>query len=481
MRVLLDTNILIGREDPKLPPQDLTDLLRLLNENNVVLMVHPASIGELERDPNLDRRQLIRAKAAAYPQLEQARTPSEDFIAALGGTRSPNDVVDAALLYSVKSNAVSLLLTEDREILHRASRVGIRERTLTIRAGLEFFSVLFARAIPSAPLTLKQTPLHSLDHEDHFFDSIKLDYPRFESWFQRVAQEGRQCVWLATENGRIAAILIYKDENEPLLGQPAKRRLKICTLKVGDTLSRQRVSELLLSWAFRYGHQNGFAETYVTIYPRYETQIGILEGLGFSDIGPKAEERVLLKALRYENGAQLPSPDQFFKTYFPTFRDNAKVRKFLIPVQPTWHTRLFPDYHPHRAQRVFEDYVGAAPAGNAIRKAYLCHSRITKIRPGDIVLFYRSKDVRLVTHLGLVERAVVCQTLDQVIQTSGNRTVLPMRELEALCQKPVLLILFWSVGPACSSRPQGSSVKGVAPVPQSIVELDEEGYRKLCR
>src|SRR2546425_11052501 len=184
MRVLLDTNILIGREDPKLPPQGLTDLLRLLNENNVVLLVHPASIGELEKDANLERRKLIRAKATSYPQLDQTRTPPEDFIAALGGAKNPNDVVDAVLLYSVKSNAVSLLLTEDREILHRASRVGIRDRTLTIRAGLEFFSVLFARAIPSAPLTVKHAPLHALDLDDHFFDSIKQDYPRFESWFQ---------------------------------------------------------------------------------------------------------------------------------------------------------------------------------------------------------------------------------------------------------------------------------------------------------
>jgi len=480
MRVLLDTNILIGREDPKLPPQDLTDLLRLLNQNNVVLLVHPASIRELERDSNIERRELVLAKTRSYAQLEQTRTPSEDFITAVGGANRPNDVVDAILLYSVKSNAVSFLLTEDRELLHRASRAGIQDRTLTIRGGLEYFSGLFARAIPFAPPTLKHSPVHALDSDDPFFDSIKEDYPGFEAWFRRIAQEGRQCVWLPAENDGIGAILVYKDEIEPLVGRPARRRLKICTLKVGDTLSRQRVSELLLSWAFQYGYQNGFSETYLTIYPRYEVQIGILETLGFSDIGSKAEERVLLKELRCENGSQHRPPDQFFKTYFPTFRQDAEVRKFLIPIQPTWHTRLFPDYHAHRVQRVFEDYIGAAPAGNAIRKAYLCHSRITKIRPGDIVLFYRSKDARLVTHLGLVEKAVVCRTLDQVIQTIGNRTVLPIRELEILSRKRVLAILFWSVGPACPSRPEGSPVKGVVPVPQSIIELDERGYQTLC-
>src|SRR5438128_11372254 len=145
MRVLLDTNILIGREDPALPPQGLTDLLRLLNENNVVLLVHAASVRELERDPNVERRNSVRAKARSYAPLEVTRPPPEDFTSALGGASRPNDVVDTVLLFAVKSNAVSFLLTEDREILHRASRVGIRDRTLNIRAALEYFSVLFAR------------------------------------------------------------------------------------------------------------------------------------------------------------------------------------------------------------------------------------------------------------------------------------------------------------------------------------------------
>lgn len=479
MRVLLDTNILIGREDPKLPPEGLPDLLRLLNQNGVVLLVHPASLKELEGDPDLERRQLILAKTRSYAQLEQPPTPSHRFVMAVGGSGSPNDLVDAMMLYSLKSDAVSFLLTEDRELLHRAARVAIQDRALTIQGGLDYFSGLFAREIPSSPLTLKLSAVHALDVDDPFFDSIKRDYTEFEAWFRRIAREGRQCIWLPAQDNRIGALLIYKDETEALIDRPAKRRLKICTLKVGDSLSRQRVSELLLSWAFQYGNQNGFSETYLTIYPRFGSQIAILETLGFSDIGAQAEERVLLKKLTYENGKP-PAADQFFKTYFPAFRQDAQVRKFLIPVQPTWHTRLFPDYYTHRVQRVFEDFSGAAPAGNAIRKAYLSHSRITRIRPGDIVLFYRSQDVRLVTHLGLVEQAAVCGTLEQVIQTAGNRTVLPIRELESLCQGPVLVILFWSAGPACRSRPRGSAITGVVPVPQSIVELDDQEYRRLC-
>ncbi len=180
MRVLLHTNILISREDPDLPPEGLTDLLGLLSRNKVTQLIHPASIGELEHDRNAERRNVILAKARAYPRLEQTRDPPESFMVAAKGTKRSNDFVDAVILYSVKSDAVSFLITEDRELLHRASRVGVQDRTLTIRGGLEYFSALFARALPSAPMTLTRSAVHALDLTDSFFDSIKRDYPGFE-------------------------------------------------------------------------------------------------------------------------------------------------------------------------------------------------------------------------------------------------------------------------------------------------------------
>ncbi len=480
MRILLDTNILIGREDPRLPPEGLAELLRILNENKVALLVHPASVSELERDPDAARRSSVLAKVASYAKLEQPPLAPSAFTDAIGGVTRANDRTDALILYALQSDAVSFLLTEDRGLLQRASRVGLQDRVLTIRAGLEYFSALFAKALPPSPLVLKQSPLHALNLGDSFFESIKSDYDGFESWYRRCAQEGRECIWLEGENGGNDALLIYKDETEPLIGRPSKRRLKICTMKVAETRSRQRVSELLLSWVLRYADENGFTEAYLTIFPRHELQVAILETFGFSDVGEKGRERVLLKRLVPDGDAQPTTPYDFFRTYFPHFTRGNTVRKFLIPVQPTWHDRLFPEYHSHRAQKTIDDYAVPASGGNAIRKAYLCHSRITKIRPGDIVLFYRSRDVKLVTHLGLVEQAVSCTTLDRVIDVVGNRTVLPFRELESLCEKPTLVILFWSVGEANRKHPKGVGIHGIVSTPQSIVELGEGQFQSLC-
>lgn len=480
MRVLLDTNIVIGREDPKIPPQGLADLLRILNQNSVTLLVHPRSIEELEKDPDPERREQVLAKTKSYPQLEETRSPPARFLVELGNPILPNDVLDAEILYAVASNAVSFILTGDRKLIQRASRIGLQDRVLTVQGGLEYFSSMFARALPLAPLTLHNAAVHALDVNDSFFDSIKKDYPGFETWFRQIAQEGRRCIWLATDTSEIGALLIYKDETEQLLHLPTRRRLKLCTFKVAESLSRQRVSELLLSWAFQYAKSNGFAEAYVTIYPRYEVQISILEAFGFSNLGRRGGEIVLLKKLSYDDSSRPPPPAEFFKTYFPSYRRDSEVRKFLVPVRPHWHTRLFPEYHPHRVQKVFEDYTGAGPAGNAIRKTYLCNSRITKIRPGDILLFYRSSDIRKVTHIGIVEQAVACRSLEEVIRTTGNRTVLPIRELRSICRSPVLAILFWSAGPVSHEKPEGIPIRGVVHAPQSIIQIDESKYRKLC-
>lgn len=48
----------------------------------------------------------------------------------------------------------------------------------------------------------------------------------------------------------------------------------------------------------------------------------------------------------------------------------------------------------------------ASKVANSFRKAYLCHSKIRKIRPGDATLFYRSQDDESVTAMGVADLIV---------------------------------------------------------------------------
>ena len=62
LKFLLDTNILIYREDDQIISNDLTECLRLIAKNQLQLFVHPVSITELNKDSNQDRKQKILSK-----------------------------------------------------------------------------------------------------------------------------------------------------------------------------------------------------------------------------------------------------------------------------------------------------------------------------------------------------------------------------------------------------------------------------------
>ena len=485
MRVFLDTNLLIGREDSNVLPAQLAQLLQLLNENGVSSLVHPASIEELGRDKDDVRRRIVQSKVGSYPVLESPPAPPQDFLETFGAA-SENDTVDARLAYAVLRNAVSFLVTEDQELVHRAARIGLQERVLSASGALRYFLGYFGRAPPTLPTHLKDVPVHDLDLKDPIFDSLKADYRSigdgFEAWFQKACREGRRCVRVRLPDGRLAGILLYKEERgETLLDLPGTRRLKIATFKVSDQLPRQGVGELLLSFALRYCQKYGFEESYVTVFPHHAEVVDFLTPFGFQDIGANQYgERVLLKRLTTAAQPESLSALEFFRRFYPSYRDDAAVRKLLVPIKPTYHRQLFPEFDPTPGyQRTLDDSIPPTfAAGNAIRKAYLSNSSTGKVRPGDLLLFYRSEDLRKVTHVGLVEETRVCKTSLDVIDFVGNRTVMPIDRLEKMCKRPVLAILFWNAGRFTGD---GDLSAANVPPPISISALEEEEYRALCK
>jgi hypothetical protein len=91
------------------------------------------------------------------------------------------------------------------------------------------------------------------------------------------------------------------------------------------------------------------------------------------------------------------------------------------------------------------------PYGNAIRKAYLCHSKIKGLQPGATLLFYKSKggnalssgNEQSIQCVGVVERVVRSQSAETIAREVGRRTVYRYTEIEAMTrERPVLAILF---------------------------------------
>ena len=443
MKIIFDTNILIHIEDPKELSPNLQDLLNIIRKYGHKIFIHPASLKDINNDKDVQRRRIILSKLKGYPLIELPPRPTDDFLSMMGASSSSNEINDNEILFAIQKNAADFLITEDNGLQKKANRVNLEDRVLSIGSALNYFEDLYARKMPKHAL-LKEDYVRNLDVEDPFFDSLKEEYEeaKFKDWFRRISIKDRKC-WVYHEDDMIKALLILKEENEPIETSPpipARKRLKIATLKVD--LSGFKIGELLLKMAFQYCIGNQIFETYLTHFRKEDDAlINLIESYGFETAGflKKNNEEVLIKKLiPIEN--KLSALD-ISKKYYPSFKDSPDIRKFLIPIIPEYHDRLFPDFK-QRQMRITE-YSEMNIPGNAIRKAYLSGSAIKKIRAGDILLFYRSHDLKAVTAIGVVDQEPVhSNKADEVVGIVGKRSVYLYDEIKKMTQTPVLLTMF---------------------------------------
>jgi len=86
-------------------------------------------------------------------------------------------------------------------------------------------------------------------------------------------------------------------------------------------------------------------------------------------------------------------PFIYLKSYFPHFRSDSSISKYVVPIRPEYHRILFVDYFSPFDKQL-QLFAPSNFAGNAIKLAYLCHAQTKEMLPGDLVLFYRSQDYR---------------------------------------------------------------------------------------
>jgi hypothetical protein len=171
----------------------------------------------------------------------------------------------------------------------------------------------------------------------------------------------------------------------------------------------------------------------------------------------------------------LPAPE-YNRRFFPHFRRDRSVRKFIIPIQPTFHDTLFPDYYPHQ-QRLFTP---PGSVGNAIKLAYLCHAQTNAISAGDIVLFYRTGDEKAATSIGVVDRFDVLDDAARIASLVSRRTVYSQQQIVQLATRRTKVILFRLVehlpNPVPYARLQHEGIVG--PI-QSIRELQNDAFSRV--
>jgi len=490
-KILIDTNVFIPSEDYKEVPLAISELLRLLQTYHHSIQVHPSSVKDIERDTEKERRKIMLSKVGKYPLLESPPEHDQIFISKIGTPRNLNDRIDADLLNAVYRNCVDFLITEDRGMIRNAEKLGMTDKVLTIESALIMFKKIHEKKKPShAPFVVRKK-VYELDSNDRFFDDLKSSYPEFPEWFKKISKEGRDC-WVYKENGKIAALLILKDEEEEIKLKdkviPKERRLKISTLKIG--IRGYKLGELFLKIAFDYCVSNNIFEIYLTHFAKpHDPLVNVLDRFGFDRIGEVVRkdmagkdvyEDVYLKNLLPIEDTLNLAPAEVSKEYYPSFVDSKRTKKFIVPIKPEFHDRLFPEY-PKRKQMMIEDFsriTKIAIPGNSIDKIYLCHSKITRITRGSIIVFYRSIDEKQLTTLGIVEDILRSKDSQRIVEFAGERTVYTPEEIEEMSKKFVLCIKFRFHFYLVDSIPVAELInqKVIGGPPQSIVEIPHEKY-----
>ncbi|MDW7731092.1 MAG: PIN domain-containing protein [Methanolobus sp.] len=457
---MIDTNIFVYREDNKELSKDLQETMSILNKIHAEIIVHPKSIDDIKRDSDEKRKSVILSKVRSYTLLESPPEIENDqcFIDKVGKASKINDIIDNSILYALYRNSVDFLITNDRGIHKKAKKIDIIDRVLDVNTALEIFKKEMATESPVNLPALKNDFVYNLNIDDPFFDSLKKDYEGFINWFTKISKSGRKCYVHYKENGKIGALLIYKIEDEILDSNPImpkKRRLKLSTLKVSHV--GNKIGELFIKLAVNYARINDIKELYLTHYvvDNVDYLVDLIEVYGFQEeaILNQTGETIFVKKLEVsDESINHLNPVEISKKFYPAYYDGKSVNKFIIPIQPKWHEKLFTDYNRTRLgdnqkkgrQPTLIEFAGQfIIEGNTIQKSYICHSTSKKITAGDLLLFYRSDDEKAITSLGVVEKVFQGkQSSDEIIQMVGKRSVYLNSEIVNLAQKSTLVILF---------------------------------------
>lgn len=431
MRVLLDTNIIIHREANRVLNKDIGILFNWFDKLSFEKCIHPRTVDEIRRHECREVVETIEAKMKNY-NLLKTEAPEVEEITAIRKKYdcNENDEVDTSLLKEVFCDRVDFLISEDRKVHEKASSIGIASQVFTIDEFLEKVITENPTLADYKVLAVKQEFFGNLNFADSFFDSLKQDYPGFDKWFNRKADEKAYVCY--TEDKIVAFLFLkkedatedYSDINPPF---ERKTRLKIGTLKVDS--NGYRLGERFLKIVFDNALLFSVDELYVTIFDKsmeHIRLIKLLEDFGFYFHGYKnglaEKERVYVRDFSRRANRDTP------KLTYPFL--SAEAQMFLTPIYPQYHTELFPDSILRTESP--ENFIENEPHRNAISKVYISRATDRKPQVGDVIVFYRTGGFykSVVTTIGIVEHVTDnIQSEADFIQICKKRSVFTEAEL----------------------------------------------------
>jgi predicted nucleic acid-binding protein len=493
MQVLLDTNILIHREAAVIVRDDIGAVFRWLDRLKHEKLVHPASLDEVRKhnDPRVVRT--MERKLSSYTILQQL-SPDTPEIASIRLTdRTENDRNDTSLLAEVAAERVDILITEDRGIHEKAEKLGLGPRVFTIDGFLEKITAENPNLATYSVLAVQKQQFGQVQLDQPFFDSFKADYPGFERWFRRKADEtAYTCIG---PNGELLAFLYVKLEGpDEYYGDisPALhpgRRLKVGTFKVIS--NGYKLGERFLKIIFDNALRFRVEEIYVTIFrhrDELDRLVALLMDWGFIYHGVKQSdggtEEVYRRSFRPEADRSRPQ-----RTY-PYCAGSA--RKFIVAIYPKYHTELLPDSILRTESPL--QFTENRPNRNAIQKVFVSRSIERSMQSGDLIVFYRTKDAgagyytSVATTLGIVHSVITnIRDKEEFFALCRKRSVFSDAELEEHWDynprsRPFIVnFLYVESFPRRPNNKKLRELGIIAEAPRGFHELSDLAFRTLLR
>lgn len=389
MRALLDTNIVIHRENIKVTNRSIGQLYYWLDKLHYEKLIHPYTLDELKKYQNEQVQDLYDAKLSAYIKMTTIAPQPYEFAAVLHDTpKTDNDKIDNQLLCEVYLGRADILITEDRRMLIKAQSLGIADKVYTINSFISKCISENPEFIDYKALMVRQTKFGNVDVSDSFFDTFRAAYEGFDRWFAKKCDETAYIC--RNDKDEILGFLYLKvegiDENYSDINPPfaPKKRLKVGTFKVEST--GFRLGERFVKIIFDNAQAQQVDEIYITLFVDRSELLALkslLERWGFFEYGSKGagdyKEVVLVKRMNFYDDTQSTRKN------FPNIRYNRK--KFYLPIEAKYHTPLLPDSILKTENEI--DFLGNTPEKYALQKVYISFSYKRNMKSGDFVLLYR--------------------------------------------------------------------------------------------
>jgi hypothetical protein len=502
-KLLIDTNVFIGLEDEKEVAPEFATLQSLCAEHGVRIFIHERAAEDIARDRDNKRRAISLSKIKKFEQLTRVNQPRKAaLVARFGAMPKPNDEVDVALLHALDINAVDFVITQDQGIRGRARRCSppLGDRVLTVPDAVTWLRAAFEPLEVRLPL-VEEVPSYAVPPDDEIFDSLRDGYPGFDQWWRNKCVAAHRRCWIVSIDGEIAGLVVRKEETHADAGTRHRgpKILKVCTFKVKPKFRGEKLGELLLKQILWFAQKNAFDMVYLTTFETQAELIEVLKYYGFELTGTNGlHEQIYEKALSRDL-LVAGDDDNLFdlaRTNYPRFTARSPATAFCVPIQSDFHDILFPELAIKAQGDLF-----AEPSlrqggqeirrpGNTIRKVYLCRAMTQQLRPGSVMLFYRSSSPgyvasQCITSVGVVEAMHQAVSLDDLVRLTAKRSVYSEAKLaafEATAQRPVKVIDFLLVGhlePAIQLADlKRMGVFRGAP-PQSISQLPEARFEPV--